>query len=79
MEKIRHVQWSRALVWIPMLILGTTSLFANTQQNTRRAIRATWVENPPAIDGDITDTVGNTPTSRPISSEQRREKHIRLN
>ena len=56
MEKIRHVQWSRALVWIPILLL-VTPLFANTQQNTRRAIRATWVENPPVIDGDLTDTV----------------------
>ena len=42
---------------MPVLLLGTTSLFANTQQNTRRAIRATWVENPPVIDGDLTDTV----------------------
>ena len=57
MEKAGRVRWARALIWIPMLLLGTTSLFANTQQNTRRTIRATWVENPPVIDGYLTDTV----------------------
>ena len=56
MEKVGRVRWARALIWIPILLL-VTPLFANTQQNTRRTIRATWVENPPVIDGDLTDTV----------------------
>ena len=56
MEQIGRVRWARALIWIPILLL-VTPLFANTQQNTRRTIRATWVENPPVIDGDLTDTV----------------------
>ena len=57
MEQIGRVRWARALIWIPILLLGTTLIFANTQQNTRRTLRAVWVENPPVIDGDLTDTV----------------------
>ena len=54
MEQIGRVRWTRALIWIPILLLVTTPLFANTQ-NTRRTIRAIWVENPPVIDGELTD------------------------
>lgn len=56
MEKVGRVRWVRVLIWMPMLLLVPTSLFANTQ-NTRRTIRAVWTENPPVIDGALTDTV----------------------
>ena len=45
MEKVGRVRWAGALIWIPMLLLVPTSLFANTQ-NTRRTIRAVWTEKP---------------------------------
>ena len=50
------MKWSRALIWVPILLLVTTPLFANTQ-STRRTLRAVWVENPPVIDGDLTDPI----------------------
>ena len=56
MEKVGRVRWVRALIWMPMLLLVPTPLFANTQ-NTRRTLRAVWTENPPVIDGSLTDTV----------------------
>ena len=56
MEKVERVRWTRARIWILMLFLVTTPIFANTQ-SLRRTIRAVWVENPPVIDGDLTDTV----------------------
>ena len=56
MKKVGRVCWARALIWIPILLLVTTPLFANTQ-NTRRTLRAVWTENPPVIDGVLTDTV----------------------
>lgn len=39
-----------------MLFLVTTPIFANTQ-SPKRTLRAVWIENPPVIDGDLTDTV----------------------
>ena len=54
MKKVERVRWAGALIW--MLLLVLTPLFANTQ-NTRRTIRAVWTENPPVIDGDLTEPV----------------------
>ena len=56
MEKVERVRWAGALIWIPMLLLVPTLLFANTQ-NTRRTIRAVWTETPPVIDGNLTEPV----------------------
>ena len=56
MEQIGRVHWASAFIWIVMLFLVTTPIFANTQ-NMGRTLRAVWVENPPIIDGDLTDTV----------------------
>ena len=56
MEKIGRVQWTHALIWILILLLATTPLFAKTQ-STRRTLRATLTENPPVIDGELTDPV----------------------
>ena len=44
MEKVENVRWTRARIWILMLFLVTTPIFANTQ-SPRRTIRAVWVEN----------------------------------
>ena len=56
MEKIGRVQWTHALIWMPILFLVTTPLFGETQ-STRRTLRATLTENPPVIDGELTDPV----------------------
>ncbi len=56
MEKVGRVWWARALFWTSIVLLVTVPLFANTQ-NPRRTIRAVWVENPPIIDGDLTEPV----------------------
>ena len=45
MEKIERVRWTRTRIWILMLFLVTTPIFANTQ-NTERTLRAIWVEKP---------------------------------
>ena len=56
MVKIERVRWTRARIWMLMLFLVTTPIFANTQ-SPKRSIRAVWIENSPVIDGDLTDTV----------------------
>ena len=53
--KIGQLHWAYALIWMPILLLAVP-LFANTE-NTRRTISAIWVENPPVIDGELTDAV----------------------
>ena len=53
--KIGQLPWAYALIWMPILLLAVP-LFANTE-NTRRTISAIWVENPPVIDGELTDAV----------------------
>ena len=79
MKQIGRVCWVRALTWMLTLLLVSTSLFANTQ-NTRRTLRAVWTENPPVIDGALTDTVWQSADiCDQFLTEQRREKHILLN
>ena len=55
MRKIEWRRWLYTLIWIPIVFL-TLPLFGKTQ-NTKRNIQAIWIENPPVIDGDLTDPV----------------------
>ena len=55
MEKAKQVRWSYAIIWVPIVLL-TLPLFAETQSSTR-TISATWTDNPPIIDGELTDSV----------------------
>ena len=55
LEKSEQMRWIRIIIWI-LVVLLTTPLFAETQVS-RRSISATWVDNPPVIDGDLSDSV----------------------
>ena len=55
LEKTEQMRWIRVIIWI-LIVLLTTPLFAETQ-SSRRSISATWVDNPPVIDGDLSDSV----------------------
>ena len=54
-EKTERVQWLRAIIW-GLITLRAIPLFAETQNSTR-TIDTTWVDTPPVIDGDLTDSV----------------------
>ena len=54
MEKAKQVRWSCAIIWVSIVLL-TLPLFAETQSSTR-TISATWTDNPPIIDGELTDS-----------------------
>ena len=55
MEKTEWLRWLRAIIWVPIALLAIP-LFAATRNSTR-TINATWVDNPPVIDGKLTDSV----------------------
>ena len=55
MDETERWRWSRAIIWMSIASLAIP-LFAQTQ-DSRRTISATWVDNPPVIDGELTDKV----------------------
>ena len=55
MEKTKPLRWLRAILWM-LITLRAIPLFAETQ-NLKRTINATWVDTPPVIDGNLTDSV----------------------
>ena len=55
MDETERGRWSRAIIWVAIALLAIP-LFAETQSPTR-TIRATWVDKPPVIDGELTDSV----------------------
>ena len=55
MDETERWRWSRAIIWMSIASLAIP-LFAQTQ-SSRRTISATWVDNPPVIDGELTDKV----------------------
>ena len=55
MDKTEQVRWPRAIIGAIIALLAIP-LFAQTQ-SSRRAIRAIWVDEPPVIDGALTERV----------------------
>ena len=55
MDETERWRWPRAIIGVTIALLAIP-LFAQTQ-SSRRTISATWVDNPPVIDGELTDKV----------------------